>query len=254
MSCEIDIEVFKGPLDLLLHLIKKHEMDIYDIPIAEITAQYLAALDAMQTLNLEVAGEFLVMAATLLHIKSRLLLPRDPDPDPEEDEIDPRAELVHRLLEYQKYREAAADLDRRAILGRDVFVRCFVERELAEPEEAGLQPVGIFELAEALRQLACEAPEPLVHEVARERLSVAERIQQLLELLTGKPAVPFAELPFGDGRREERVVTFLAVLEMVKLQMVSIMQNRRCGTLWLRAVAKPSVLNAPLQDDAFGYC
>jgi segregation and condensation protein A len=254
MSYEIDIEVFKGPLDLLLHLIKKHEMDIYDIPIAEITAQYLAALDAMQTLNLEVAGEFLVMAATLLHIKSRMLLPRDPDPDPEEDEVDPRAELVHRLLEYQKYREAAADLDRHAILGRDVFVRSFVEQELAEPEEAELQPVGLFELVEALRELARDAPEPIVHEVARDRLSVAERVQQLLDLLAGQPSVPFAELPFAVDRREELVVTFLAMLEMVKLRLVSIMQNRRCGTIWLRAVAEPSVRNVSLQDDAFGYC
>ena len=107
MSYEIELAVFKGPLDLLLHLIKKNEMDIYDIPIAEITTQYLEALDALQSLNLDIAGEFLVMASTLVHIKSRMLLPLDPDPDSEEEDTDPRAELVHRLLEYQRYKVAA---------------------------------------------------------------------------------------------------------------------------------------------------
>ncbi len=122
MAYEIKIENFEGPLDLLLHLIKKNEMDIYDIPMAEITAQYLATIDAMKSLNLEVAGEFLLMAATLLHIKSRMLLPQqDPEEDLEPEEADPRAELVRRLLEYQKYKEAALCLDARPLVGPGGF-------------------------------------------------------------------------------------------------------------------------------------
>jgi segregation and condensation protein A len=125
MSYEIRIENFEGPLDLLLHLIKKNEMDIYNIPIADITAQYVAYIDAMKNLNLDVAGEFLLMAATLIHIKSRLLLPQTQEDEPEEEEEDPRAELVRRLLEYQKYKEAALSLDAMPLLGREVFARTF---------------------------------------------------------------------------------------------------------------------------------
>lgn len=119
MPYQIDLDSFKGPLDLLLHLIQKHEMDIYDIPIAEITAQYLATLEVMKSLNLDLAGEFLLMAATLLHIKSRMLLPRDEEEVTEEADLDPRTELVRRLLEYQRYRDAAISLDALPLLGRD---------------------------------------------------------------------------------------------------------------------------------------
>ena len=125
MAYEIKVENFEGPLDLLLHLIKKNEMDIYDIPMAEITSQYLGMIDAMKSLNLDVAGEFLLMAATLVHIKSRMLLPPSEEEELEEEEEDPRAELVRRLLEYQKYKDAAETLDSFPLLHRDIFARDF---------------------------------------------------------------------------------------------------------------------------------
>jgi len=158
MSYEIRIENFEGPLDLLLHLIKKNEMDIYNIPIADITAQYVAYIDAMKNLNLDVAGEFLLMAATLLHIKSRLLLPQAQEDEPEEEEEDPRAELVRRLLEYQKYKEAAASLDARPLLGREVFARTFPSPEFEETPESGFEAVGLYDLVEAFRSILRERP------------------------------------------------------------------------------------------------
>ncbi len=254
MSYEIELEIFKGPLDLLLHLIKKHEMDIYDIPIAEITTQYLAALDAMQSLNLDIAGDFLVMASTLVHIKSRMLLPLEPDPDPEEDEADPRAELVHRLLEYQRYKVAAVTLDECDILGRDVFARSCFELPEDEKGDAELQPVGIFELVEALRDLLKQSPPEPVHEVVRERFSVAERVTMLLEMLAGCQSLAFESLVSSPRTREELVVTFLAMLELVKLRMVRIMQNQRGGSIWLFPLAPDPARELPLQDETFGYC
>ncbi|MEZ4485298.1 MAG: segregation/condensation protein A [Syntrophotaleaceae bacterium] len=167
MPYQIDLDSFKGPLDLLLHLIKKHEMDIYDIPIAEITAQYLATIEVMKHLNLDVAGEFLVMAATLLHIKSRMLLPRDEEDVADEVEADPRAELVQRLLEYQKYIDAALSLDALPLLGRDVFVRSSPELEEDETDEAEWEPIGLFELVAAFRDLVQDKPEESFHEVDR---------------------------------------------------------------------------------------
>lgn len=254
MTYQVELEIFKGPLELLLHLIKKHEMDIYDIPIAEITSQYLAALDAMKSLNLDIAGEFLVMASTLVHIKSRMLLPLDPDPDPEEDEVDPRAELVHRLLEYQRFKEAAVSLDECPVLGRDVFARACVDNEVAASDDAGLQPVGIYELVEALRDLLGQAPPEPVHEVVRERMSVAQRVTHVLEKLAECQSLAFESLLSVRRSREELVVTLLATLELVKLRMVRIMQNQRCGTIWLFAVAVDPSRERPLQDESFGYC
>ncbi len=151
MSTKVQLEIFEGPLDLLLHLIKKNEVSITDIPIASITEQYLATLELMETFNLDVAGEFLVMAATLIHIKSRELLPGS-DEEPDEDEgVDPRAELVRRLLEYQRYKEAAAELEQREVLTRDVFVRASPPVEEAGPRE--FREVSVFELLGALKRV-----------------------------------------------------------------------------------------------------
>jgi segregation and condensation protein A len=254
MSYEVELEVFKGPLDLLLHLIKKHEMDIYDIPIAVITAQYLAALDTMKSLNLDIAGEFLVMASTLVHIKSRMLLPLAPDPDLDEEEGDPRAELVNRLLDYQRYKDAALTLDTYDMLGRDVFARACTDDTDEIRGDAELQPIGIFELVEALRDLLKDAPPAPVHEVVRERMSVAERIAMVLEALAGCQSLAFDSLLPLNRTREELVVTFLAMLELVKLRMVRIMQNSRCGAIWLFPGGGGASGDMPLQDETFGYC
>src|SRR5918996_2365413 len=151
MSTRVQLEIFEGPLDLLLHLIKKNQVSITDIPIAAITEQYLATLELMQSLNLDVAGEFLVMAATLIHIKSRMLLPAGDDEADEDEGVDPRDELVRRLLEYQRFKEAADQLERREILTRDVFVRSAAPVEEVGP--AGFRELSVIELLAALQRV-----------------------------------------------------------------------------------------------------
>lgn len=250
----IQLENFEGPLDLLLHLIKKNEMDIYDIPMAAITRQYLETLDAMKTLNLDVAGEFLLMAATLLHIKSKLLLPKIVEEEQEEDEEDPRAELVRRLLEYQKYKEVSQVLDSRPQLGRDLFVRAAPEPEVLEESEAGFAAVGLFDLLEALQEVLRASPDPKVHQIDVEQLSVTDRINAILERLRLSESVAFNELFESSLVRKEVIVTFLALLELVKLRMVRFMQNVRHGTIWLfPSVALEEGESLDVGDDALGY-
>jgi len=229
-------------------------MDIYDIPIAEITAQYLTTIDAMKTLNLDIAGEFLLMAATLVHIKSRLLLPQSEDDVLEDEEDDPRAELIRRLLEYQKYKEAATELDSCQLLGRDVFARKFFSPELAELEEDEFQAVGLYDLVEALRGLVRTAPEAAYHDVTFEQLSVTERINQILSQLAGKENLPFADLFSPSPSRHEVVVSFLAMLALVKLRMLRLLQNTRFGTIWLfPAVTGEHESDFDFDEDALGY-
>jgi segregation and condensation protein A len=252
---DIHLQNFEGPLDLLLHLIQKNEMDIYDIPMADITTQYLAILDTMQTLNLDIAGEFLLMAATLVHIKSRMLLPLHEEDEVEEEEADPRAELVRRLLEYQKYKAAAATLDHRDLLDRDVFARKFPAPELAEPEAAELEAISLFDLVEALRDLVQRLPEARAHEVESERLSVADRINAVLSLLARRDSLGFLELFSAGADRHEVVVTFLALLELVRLRTVRLLQNSRFGTIWLFPAVSadlPPLTGLP-EEPALGY-
>jgi segregation and condensation protein A len=251
---DIHLENFEGPLDLLLHLIKKNEMDISDIPIAEITGQYLGILDAMKTLNLDIAGEFLLMAATLLHIKSKMLLPRIVEDEAEQEEEDPRAELVRRLLEYQKYKDVSETLEAGPLLGRDLFTRAAPEPEVLEEPETGFVAVGLFDLLAALRDVLEEKPEELVHEVNLEQLSVTDRINAILTELRGKESIAFLEL-FSDGiKRSEVIVTFLALLELVKMRMVRFMQNTHHGTIWLfPSVTVDDSGEMEVGDDKLGY-
>lgn len=251
---DIQLENFEGPLDLLLHLIKKNEMDISDIPIAAITEQYLGILDAMKTLNLDVAGEFLLMAATLLHIKSKMLLPKMVEDETEEEEEDPRAELVRRLLEYQKYKDVSETLENKPLLGRDLFDRAAPEPEILEETEAGFVAVGLYDLLEALREVLKEKPEELVHEVNIESLSITDRITKILAELQGKESVAFLDI-FGDTvKRNEIIVTFLAMLELVKMRMVRFMQNTHNGTIWLfPSVALEQTDELDVGDESLGY-
>ena len=250
----IQLDNFEGPLDLLLHLIKKHEMDIYDIPMTAITEQYLAILDAMKTINLDVAGEFLLMAATLLHIKSKQLLPKIIEEDQEEEEDDPRAELVRRLLEYQKYKEVSQTLDSRPQLNREVFARVAPEPEVLEDVEAGFVAVGLFDLLEALQEVFKESQEPHVHEINMEQLSVTDRINFILSALQGKESMAFVDLFGGGLKRDEMIVTFLALLELVKLRTVRIMQNTHQGSIWLfPSVTFDETDDQAVGDDTFGY-
>jgi segregation and condensation protein A len=253
MSCEITLDKFEGPLDLLLHLIRKEEMDIYEIEIAQITVQYLAFIDAMQSLNLDIAGEYLVMAATLLHIKSRMLLPVHEEENIEEEELDPRAELIRRLLEYQRYKDAALTFAALPQLDRDIFLSAPLATESGEEESLELEPVGLYALVEAFRDLLKKAPKDFVHEVTAEHLSVTERIQTILNLLQERPQLPFSELLPAPLVRSEVVVMFLALLELVKMNLVKIYQNRRCAEIWLApavAVVDEAVV---VSEDSFGY-
>lgn len=231
----VRLDSFEGPLDLLLHLIRKNEVNIYDIPISDITRQYLEYLRLMKELNLEVAGEFLVMASTLLQIKSKMLLPVYDEEEGEEEEEDPRAELVRRLLEYQKYKDAAAELAERLLLGRDIFARKFPAPELADaaPDEEPLD-AEMFQLVEAFRQLLARIPADSFHGVAADTISVADRINHVLGFMLEREIASFDELFEGEElTREVLVATFLALLELCRLKTLRVIQKERYGAIWL---------------------
>ena len=235
MTTRVQLEIFEGPLDLLLHLIKKNEVSITDIPIATITEQYLATLEVMQTFNLDVAGEFLVMAATLIHIKSRMLLPMADDEDDEEEGTDPRQELVRRLLEYQRFKDAADQLERRELLTRDVFVRSVAPVE-AIPAP-GFRDVSVFELLTALKRVLDRLPKDAVHEVMLEKITVREKMTLLLDQLRTQRKILFESLFAEVMTRMEVVVTFLAMLELVKVRAIRIFQEEATGPIQIEVAA-----------------
>ena len=241
MTTRVQLEIFEGPLDLLLHLIKKNEVSITDIPIATITEQYLATLEVMQTFNLDVAGEFLVMAATLIHIKSRMLLPMADDEDDEEEGVDPREELVRRLLEYQRFKDAADQLERRELLTRDVFVRSVAPAE--EVPAPGFREVSVFELLTALKRVLDRLPKDAVHEVMLEKITMREKMTLLLDQLRTQRKILFESLFAEVTTRMEVVVTFLAMLELVKVRAIRIFQEEATGPIQIEAAA--GIENAP---------
>jgi segregation and condensation protein A len=221
----IELPNFEGPLDLLLHLIRKHELDILDLPIAFITDKYLEYLSLMEGLNLDIASEYLVMAATLAHIKSKMLLPRPPEDQDDEhaDEADPRAELIRRLLEYQKYKTVAADLGERAISGRDVFGRGAPPPSAEGPPP--LKEVSVFKLLDALKKIADRVNASVALEVDAERMTIQDRIGGLVDLLRDRRRCRFDELFEGVSTSYDLVVTFLALLEMAKMRLATIYQT-----------------------------
>ncbi len=238
-SYRVRLEGFEGPLDLLLHLIRKHRYHIYDIPIARILDEYLAALETLRELDLDGAGEFLLMAATLAEIKSRMLLPVPQAPE-EEEGGDPRAELVRRLVEYERIREAARALEERPQLGREVFARTFRAPDLDEVElpDAPLD-LDLYQLLVAFRELLQGTPEELLEEVARQRVSLQDAIQELLDAFQGLPAgasLSFRELFPRRAGRERVVATFLAILELVRLRAIRVVQAVSFGELRVYAV------------------
>jgi segregation and condensation protein A len=224
----VQLPIFEGPLDLLLHLIKKHELNILDLPVAFIAEKYLEFLRVMRELDLDVAGEYLLMAATLTHIKSRMLLPRQPG-DPQDDaeangeEQDPRLELIRRLLEYQKYKAVAEDLGGRPVAGRDVFPRGMPGTDAQGP--APLADIGLFKLLDAFQGILDRAKDRLAFEITAERISIQERMTQMTELLRERRTCNFEDLFAGAVTRYEIVVTFLALLEMTKLRVTRIYQT-----------------------------
>jgi segregation and condensation protein A len=228
---KIDLEIFEGPLDLLLHLIRKHDVDILNINITLILEQYMEYLNLLEELNIDLAGDFLLMASELAHIKSKMLLPDHGGEDEEEEGEDPRSELVRRLLEYQRYKEAAQDLIHRPMLGRDVFIQGASQEELEEEEPA--IEVDVFQLISCFNDLLKKAPPKTVHEVQVERVSVTERIYELMDALRGKKTVEFKSLFEGQFTRERLIVTFLAVLEMTRLKVLQVQQSDTYGEIYL---------------------
>ena len=235
MSYEIKLDIFEGPLDLLLYLIRKNEIDIYNIPIALITEQYLGYLDLMRSLNLDLAGEYLVLAATLIHIKSRMLLPPVESDDETEEGEDPRAELVQQLLEYQTFKEAALNLEGRPLLERDVFTRGapLEEPADAEEEEEAMIEVGIYELVQAFRRIISGLDQSEDLAIDTEKMSLADRINEIMERLSEEKQLTFTEL-LGERMDRKRIVyTFLAILELMKLRMVRAYQSGPFGAIRL---------------------
>ena len=239
----VHLQNFEGPLDLLIHLIKKNEVDIYDIPIALITQQYLDYLDLMQELNLDIAGDFLVMAATLIHVKSRMLLPR-PDPTQEDPEEDPREALMRRLLEHQKFKAAAELLHEREIQRSAQWLR--PEGRLAEvigePEEPEVE-VDLFSLMAAFRQVLERARQRPRVTLPPEQVSIEDRIEQLLARLSETEACGFEDLFADVQSRGGMIVTFLALLEMIRLKVVRVFQQGDFGPI--RVYKRARVEGAP---------
>ena len=223
-------DIFEGPMDLLLHLIKKNEMDIYDIPIALITQQYLEYLEWLKAMNIEYAGEFIVLAATLAQIKSRMLLPAYTEDDEEED---PRSQITRPLIEYLQMKSAAQKLASRDLLGDRTFIRPLPPGGKAiAGEEAEIQ-VGLFELIDAFRRILDNVTGEHHVDLQTEAISVKERINQLVDLFEGKPSLTFEELFVGQKTQSDIIVTFLAVLEMVKINLLRVTQQAQTSVIRL---------------------
>ncbi len=232
-AMEVFLDTFEGPLDLLLYLIRKQNLDILDIPVAEITRQYMGYIELMQMMNLDLAAEYMVMAAMLAEIKSRMLLPR-PESDDEEEE-DPRALLVRRLQEYERYRQAALDIENLPRIGRDVF--------LANPVRDHIKPqkndphVEIHDLLMAFAQVMKRSDEKKSFNINREVLSIRERMSRVLERVNNKEFVLFEALFEKEEGKMGMVVTFMAILELLKERLLIIVQNEQFAPIHIKAAA-----------------
>ena len=235
---KVQLEAFEGPLDLLLYLVKKDEVDIYDISIERITTQYLEYLETFEVLHIEVAGEFLVMAANLLYIKSRTLLPKDQQlPEEEAEEDDPRWELIRQLIEYRKFKEAAAHLRDQEDLQAALFPRAVSLDPAHAPlldDNLLIGDIGIFDLINAfqraLRRLPVEEKQGEIHE---ETFTVTDRINHLMSLVDRGVSMRFEELFGQASTRSELVVTFLAILELIRMKQFRVRQEEQFGEIWL---------------------
>ncbi|MDZ4199395.1 MAG: segregation/condensation protein A [Kiritimatiellia bacterium] len=224
---KVSLEVYEGPLDLLLYLIRKDEIDIADIPIGRITGQYMQYLDLMRMLDLNIAGEFLVMAATLMMIKSRMLLPADERPvDVEEEpEADPRWDLVRQLVEYKKFKDAALFLQEIEGVREGVFARGGDAVQLGERPDSDMDDVGLFDLLSALNAALSRTPKEDLRDIFSERYTVAEKLDILIDLMRREARVSMHRIFAGMRSRHEIVVTFLAMLELIRLKQVAARQH-----------------------------
>jgi segregation and condensation protein A len=246
----LELPQFEGPLDLLLHLCQKHELDVLDVPIGFVTEKYLEYLALMQLMELDLAAEYLLMAATLAHIKSRMLLPAAPADDDEVDdpldEVDPREALIRRLLEYQKYKHAGEQLAARGVAGRDVFERGMNSQSLTGPAgdgstgSVGLPPlaaVPLFALVDAFQRVLDRSKVRMSHNIVADRISLSDRIGQLSDLLAGRRRMTFEETFEGLVTKFDLVITFLALLEMTRLKMTRLFQAAAFGPLYVELAA-----------------
>lgn len=221
-------DIFEGPMDLLIHLIKKNEVDIYDIPIALITRQYLEYLDWMKSMNIDFAGDFLVMAASLTQIKSKMLLPAN---EFDEDDDDPRAEIARPLLEYLQIKSIAEKLSGRNILGDSTFVRIPDQTEYLKDLDEQVVKIGLFELIDAFQKILDNIPGDHRVDLSADRISVKDRISEIVDVLEEKGSVAFDELFSADVNKSDVIVTFLAILEMVKLMLIRVAQHVQTGII-----------------------
>jgi segregation and condensation protein A len=243
MAYEIKLDIFEGPIDLLLYLIRKNEIDIYNIPIVLITDQYLKCLEIIRSLNLDLAGEYLVMASTLIHIKSRMLLPFEDDGVTEEEQ-DPRANLVRQLLDYQAYKDAAANLDSRFLLERDVFKRGHSFQNIDETgDEDTAVELSLFDLFEAFRKIILQTDKTEMLEIDGERMSLTDRINEIMDKLLRVRNLTFTDLL--EEHRDQRMIiyTFLAILELMKLRIIKVYQSGTCGAIRIFPVVEEVVGN-----------
>ncbi len=246
---KVQLEVFEGPLDLLLYLIKKDELDIYDISIERITSQYLEFMETFQTLNIDLAGEFIVMAATLLYLKSRTLLPVDQQMGEEDaSEDDPRWELIRQLIEYKKFKEAADHLREHESLQEALFPRVPATPEIPHPEPLLVAEVGIFDLINAFQKVLkrLENKTENLRDIFEENYSVGDKIETIIRLMSSGVALRFEELFSGTASRTEVVVTFLAMLELIRMKQLSVRQDAPLGEIWIGPPLAPVSTIPPL--------
>jgi segregation and condensation protein A len=247
LTYKVKLNIFEGPMDLLLHLINKHELDIYDIPIAMITKEYLEYLDLMKTLNLDNVGEFLVMAASLTQIKSRMLLPPE-ETDEEEDGIDPRQELVERLLEYKKFREAAHELKSQENLWIDTY-RLGATDSIKEEQDLVLVNLNLMDLIEAFRKVLDKPSANAVHEITVDAMSIKDKISWITETLETRQSIRFEDLFLDRPNRHEVIVTFLALLEVIRLRLIRIEQTGRFGSIRIQMAVNRNAGSAEQDGD-----
>jgi segregation and condensation protein A len=221
-------EIFEGPMDLLVHLIRKNELDIYDIPIALITEQYLQYLEWMQAMNIDFAGDFLLMASTLTQLKSRMLLPVHEGEDEEEDVLQ---EITRPLVEYLQMKSAADQLVERNLLGENTFIRKPDRGEFLTGADDEYIKIGLFELIDAFQKILERIPDDHRVDMRADEISVKDRITQIIDILETKKSITFIELFSDDPDKNEIIVTFLAILEMVKLMLVRIVQHLQTGVI-----------------------
>jgi segregation and condensation protein A len=247
---KVKLEVFEGPLDLLLYLIKRDEVDIYEISIERIAKQYLEYMEAFQVLNIDLAGEFIVMAANLLYIKSRTLLPKEEQmPEEDADEDDPRWELIRQLIEYKKFKEAASQLRTREALQEKLFPRFPSRPELAPAGDLLVDEVGIFDLISAfqkvLKRLESRRREEDLRQIFEENFTVTDKIEFLLRVIDHGTSVRFEECFAEAAGRAEIVVTFLAMLELIRLKQLRVRQEKHFDEIWIERVYS---LTAPAES------